>query len=129
MRPFKTNFNCPENFPYKYKTSCLRNCLNTNNVFFSSKKGHFNSNYQKKTYSFINNINQKKNVLKFDLETNNEKKYYDEDTLICIENCTKTSKNIIKIINVLNLVRNFIIMSNMNVLKIIQELHLNMNQQ
>jgi len=26
------------------------------------------------------------------METNNEKKYYDEDTLTCIENCTKTSK-------------------------------------
>lgn len=63
------------------------------------------------------------------MKTNNEKKYYDEDTLTSIENCTKTSKNIIKIINVLNLVRNFIIMASMNVLKIAQELHLNMNQQ
>ena len=62
--PSKTNSNCPENFPYKYKTSCLRNCLDTNNEFFSSTKGYFNSNYQKKTYSFISNINQKKNVLK-----------------------------------------------------------------
>ena len=85
--------NCPEEFPYAYGDSCLRNCSDTNNEFFSSAKDHFDSNLQQTTKSFISNINSvKKCVVNCEDDTNSEKKYYDEDTLTCIENCTKTSK-------------------------------------
>ena len=41
--------------------------------------------------SFVISI-RKKCVESCEMETNNEKKYYDEDALICIENCTNTLK-------------------------------------
>jgi len=80
--------NCPEDFPYKYGTSCLRNCSDTNDIFFYTDKQHFGSNnLQKETYSFIGT--SKECVENCEVT---QKKYYDKATHTCISNCTETSK-------------------------------------
>ena len=57
------NYNCPQEFPYAYGDSCLRNCCDTNNDYFSSAKGHFNSDLKKPHIASLVIVIQKKNVL------------------------------------------------------------------
>ena len=39
---------CPAEFPYKYGSSCLRNCSDTNDAFFSLSSSHFGPHYDRR---------------------------------------------------------------------------------
>ena len=116
--------NCPASAPFFYNSSdtdnenklkCLATCNNQDFYFSNTKEctkkcGNFkslidiktstficdtNEELKFKTYSLISNTIGKKCVRNCSTEENNEKKYYDIDTLTCIENCTETSKKYI----------------------------------
>ena len=90
------NSNCPNDFPYEYENSCLRNCSDTNDEYFSSSNQHFSTtDLNKITYSLI--LSSKKvcveNCTTYnDNDNDNDKIFYDNDTHTCIKNCTETSK-------------------------------------
>ena len=96
-----TTDNCPPDFPYEYDNSCLRNCSDTNDAFFSTSSQHFannnNDELKKVTYSLI--LTNKKicvpNCTEYNLN-DNDKKFYDTEAHICIKNCTETSKKYYK---------------------------------
>jgi hypothetical protein len=86
------NSACPAEFPYKYGSSCLRNCSDTNDAFFSSSSSHFGTdNLQKTTYSLIMN-EEKKCVINCNTEPNGGKKYHEDITFTCVSDCSKTSR-------------------------------------
>ena len=93
-----TDVDCPDEFPYKYKTSCLRNCSDTNDDFFLSTKSHFGTeNLKQQTYSLI--TSSRKMCVKIcddDEYTIYGKKYHEDLTFTCVSNCTKTSRKYIK---------------------------------
>jgi hypothetical protein len=88
-----TIYDCPPEFPYKYGNSCLRNCSDTKNNFFSAS--HFGiDDLQKQTYSLIL-TSGKWCVEDCDITNNEEKKYHEKLTYTCVRNCTKTSRKYI----------------------------------
>ena len=90
VRPSSTESNCPPEFPYKYGSSCLRNCSDTNKDFFSFT--HFGSNdLKKQTYSLV--TSNKRCVEDCNSADDNDGKIYHEKvTFTCVSDCTKTSR-------------------------------------
>jgi hypothetical protein len=74
---------CPDDFPYKYGNLCLRKCSDT-------QKSLYSGFVIKTTYTHITS-SEKKCVISCN-ESDNTNKYYDEETLECINDCTTTSK-------------------------------------
>jgi hypothetical protein len=74
---------CPDDFPYKYGNLCLRKCSDT-------RKSLYSGFVIKTTYTHITS-SEKKCVISCN-ESDNTNKYYDEETLECINDCTTTSK-------------------------------------
>ena len=87
---------CPPNFPYKYKHSCLRKCSDTFNDYFTQTRHFEDTDLGKiRTYSLIKSDGKKKCVEDCTNDSESDKNYYDLETYTCIGNCTETSKKYI----------------------------------
>ena len=77
------NYLCPEEFPFKYKSSCLRNCLDTQNLTLFGNI---------KTYSLIMENGKKLCSEHCSEDTSpTPKKFSDSSTLSCHKSCKETS--------------------------------------
>ena len=96
VRPSTTETSCPSEFPYKYGSSCLRNCSDTNDAFFSSS--HFTAtDLRQETYSLITSDSGKWCVKDCkEANPNDGKIYHEKVTFTCVSNCTETSRKYIE---------------------------------